>query len=299
MSFAVKSYENLRRSLWQVYKKELSKISALLQKLKNTKTPDEEDDTVHKLRQQIKKSRAVLRLLRSAMSNNHYRKLNKMMRDLGRCFSALRDSGVLVVTFRNLNDEYKKIGKIQEFKEIRKSLFNQHRENRKKMVEKDSRALKRAFSLFDSIVREFRSSVKKSQLRKKSGKVFRSDFLFIYEEGQAALKEVRKYPNAAHFHELRKQTKYLRYTFQLFEAFWPSFFNLLQNEGHSLTDQLGEEHDLYVLSKVVKVPQKIKKRIFQSRMELRHKALLIAPRLYGMNSKSFSEQIKSLFDNPR
>jgi CHAD domain-containing protein len=59
---------------------------------------------VHGARKQLKKARAMLRLLRSALGEEIYEKENAALRDAARPISGLRDSEVLPTTFSKMLD---------------------------------------------------------------------------------------------------------------------------------------------------------------------------------------------------
>ena len=59
-------------------------------------------------------------------------------------------------------------------------------------------------------------------------------------------------PSAEHLHEWRKRVKDLWYQQQLLEALWPEVMKAQAKEAKKLSKQLGEDHDLAVLTDVLR-----------------------------------------------
>ena len=59
-------------------------------------------------------------------------------------------------------------------------------------------------------------------------------------------------PTSEHLHEWRKRVKDLWYQQQLLEALWPEVMKAQAKEAKKLSKQLGEDHDLAVLTDVLR-----------------------------------------------
>jgi CHAD domain-containing protein len=65
------------------------------------------DEAVHDTRKRLKRLRAALRLERSAIGDETYRRENAAFRDLGKRLSAPRDAMVLIETLDELTDRFR------------------------------------------------------------------------------------------------------------------------------------------------------------------------------------------------
>ena len=70
----------------------------------------------------------------------------------------------------------------------------------------------------------------------------------IYRQGRRDFRAARETPSAERMHEWRKRTKDLWYHLRLLEEGWKPVIGALADEAHELSDRLGDEHDLTVLS---------------------------------------------------
>src|SRR5579863_2182951 len=67
-----------------------------------TRTHEPSDAAIHAARQHVKRARAILRLLRTAVGPRVYRQLNRELRDCNRALRAARDRSVVMETLRAL-----------------------------------------------------------------------------------------------------------------------------------------------------------------------------------------------------
>jgi CHAD domain-containing protein len=74
------------------------------------------------------------------------------------------------------------------------------------------------------------------------------------------------------FHEWRKQAKHLRYTLETLEPVWPPIIRTLADEARTLTNYLGDDHDLTVLRQHIGAEEQLSVLIEKRRTELRDKA---------------------------
>ena len=63
------------------------------------------DGSIHEVRKSIKRTRAVLRLIRDDIGKNLYRKENTYFRDINRNMSEIRSISVIIETLNKLNSD--------------------------------------------------------------------------------------------------------------------------------------------------------------------------------------------------
>jgi CHAD domain-containing protein len=104
MSYRLKTHEALASGIRRIAREQLE--GALC---KIVQPPaGNEIDAIHDLRRHIKKTRALLRLVRGEIGEKIYREENRQLRNVGREFSGLRDAGVrlqVIDGFRKQVDE--------------------------------------------------------------------------------------------------------------------------------------------------------------------------------------------------
>ena len=115
-------------------------------------------------------------------------------------------------------------------------------------------------------------------------------FQRIYRRGRRALRTACREPNVENLHELRKRAKDLWHAAQLVRERRPKRAKTLARRAHTLSDLLGEEHDLAILTeRVSNEPahlepaelELLQKLIKRRRQRLRRQALSCAARVYN------------------
>jgi len=258
-------------------------------------TPRASDSKIHDARRQIKRARATLRLLRNLVPAAQYQAENACLRDAARPLSKVRDASVLVDTFKHLvartDGRPPLSGAISFGRELVK-------ERARIRVAADGRSgVPQARSLLHSA----RSRASHWQLAGKGWSVVGAGVEKVYSQGRDALADVRKRPRDASFHELRKQTKYLRHQLQLLQPAWPRAIDPLVKELHRLSDQLGDDHDLAVLGQKLdddeeafvdeNSRQVLRATINGRRSSLQRQALRLGARIYEEKPKHFTSRL--------
>lgn len=119
----------------------------------------------------------------------------------------------------------------------------------------------------------------------------------VYKRGRRALHEARDRPSPKAFHEWRKQVKYLRYALETLTPLWPQMIDEIADQAHELSDYLGAEHDLTVLTQTAVANSDTMQNATLSALmalieryqsELRQKALSLGLRLYEERPKAFA-----------
>jgi hypothetical protein len=72
-------------------------------------------------------------------------------------------------------------------------------------------------------------------------------FKRIYRSARRAMPRPQVRPDDASLHEWRKRTKYVRHALQMLEPMRPAMLSPLVKRARSLTECLGEYHDLSLL----------------------------------------------------
>lgn len=200
--------------------------------------PDEEG--VHEARKALKRSRSVLRLVRTAIGTD-YQTLNSGMRELGRRLSDLRDADALAGTLDDLQKRHpgKQNGAV---KELRRRLAAQ-REQALKRIAKDAAAGREGSSLA-----EFEEMVAALPLAEITGDVAVTGVVATIRRGRKAFRQAVQTGSANDFHEWRKRAKDLRYQMGFLGRLWPHVLDGFSASARELEQRLGEDHNLSVLA---------------------------------------------------
>lgn len=228
-------------------------------------------ERVHDARKSLKKARASLRLLRPALRNSDYRHENTSLRDAARPLSAARDANVLPDTLRGLARHYRK-----PVSALRVNFKPQALHVKRTEVAHSRWQLRKA-----------RTRLKEMAVKGDNWSIVGPALKDIYRRGRRALAGARDEHTPEAFHEWRKQAKYLRYALETLEPVWPPVIRTLAGEARTLTDYLGDDHDLTVLQQHIGAEEQLRVPIGQRQTELRAKALALGAKLYEEEPKDF------------
>ena len=228
---------------------------------------------IHGARKQLKRARATLRLLRSAIGDELYRRENIAARDAARPLSQARDEEVLSQALAGLVERFGPVASGLHFRQDASELPARQLATIKAALE-TSMTRARGWELdddadWDCIEKGLRST---------------------YRRARHALRRSRKGRATEDLHEWRKQTKYLWHQLQLATPLAHGPIGELADEFHHLADYLGDEHDLAVLRE--RTSGKLTELIERRREELQDKAFALGERLYADKSKTFVHDLQ-------
>ena len=201
------------------------------------------DRAVHGVRKDLKRARAMLRLMREGLGEHEYHRGNTALRDAARDLSAARDSKVLLDTLRTLPQH-------GSASDLRARLRKEHALARNHLRSEAS-SVKRTRQTLRTVGRD----LAEASAERFDWPILRSGLRRVYARARAALAQVRRHPTAENLHELRKQTKYLWHQLQALPVARPLEGPHLATAAHHLSDLLGGEHDLAALrSRALEAP---------------------------------------------
>ncbi|MGZ8867320.1 MAG: CHAD domain-containing protein [Thermoanaerobaculia bacterium] len=213
---------------------------ALEQLLDERETPAER---IHNARKRFKESRAAVRLIRFALGDV-YRVENAWFRDAGRRLAALRDMDAVLEATDELAVYADGYHDRRLIRRLRRRLAYRQRRVKKADLEQSIEATARELpvakarvTLWPVIPDGFSAA----------GPGFRRTF----GDGRRAFREAVETPSPESFHEWRKRVKDHWYHVQILRNVWPEFTGPYLKEIESLSDDLGDRHDLDVLRHTV------------------------------------------------
>jgi CHAD domain-containing protein len=200
----------------------------------------------HQARKRIKKVRAALRLVRTALGEAVYRRENAACRDSARLLSEVRDAQVLRTTLDNLLLHFKHQISPQ-------GLQTADQQVRRCSPERVAAALGKKTDLAQAKARleNCRSRLKRQSLQTKGWRAIAGGLGRTYREGSDAYQLALSERSSSVFHEWRKSAKYLRHQLEIIEDSWSGLLHESVRRLHDLSDCLGEDHDLMTLRDTV------------------------------------------------
>lgn len=249
---------------------------------------------VHEARKSLKRVRALLRLVRPALSDEQYRRENARFRDIGRMLSASRDRQVMRETVASLASDA--IPQQQKALHALAEVLSKDLENGSDAVADQSVAL--AIAALD----EAKKDIKGKSLHFRIKDPLPLGMKRSYKSGQRALAAAKTQPDDETLHDWRKTVQaHWRHALLLSEA-WPAYFTVRANLAKELSDLLGADHDLAVLITFVQSgdgnvigtrhAELIAALASARQQELRAKAFANGKLLFADDAKELAERVK-------
>jgi CHAD domain-containing protein len=194
---------------------------------------------VHQARKEIKKLRAVFRLVQGEIKRRDYRKAGKALRQTGHRLAVPRDARVMLKAFEGLTGE----------------AGGRRFPNLYRLLKTHYRRKSRAFQADDSVpatrkdLRKVDRRVKRLRIEPGGWKTYAPGLRRSYRLGWHACKEARKRPLPEHLHAWRKQVKTFWHQLRLLCPHWPVAVRKMMDRLEQLGELLGDEHDLSLLQK--------------------------------------------------
>jgi excisionase family DNA binding protein len=202
---------------------------------------------VHNARKSCKRVRAAYRLIRDEIGYELYKQENICFRDASRQLAAARDSWVMIRTLDRLTAKFAEELPPQPFGGIRQIL----KENYERTLDQEIDDKTKIPSILDTMEKA-RRQIENLPIVHNDFNAFREGIRRVYRRGRRALHHVYAEPSSEGFHEWRKRAKYLWHQLEILEALWPDVLSQLAEALHTLSEYLGDDHDLAVLrSKVL------------------------------------------------
>jgi CHAD domain-containing protein len=205
-------------------------------------TDEDLGTAVHETRKSLKRLRATVRLARDELGDEPYRRENVAFRDAGRRLGGARDNQVLLETLDALIDGHPDEASPAHFERFKRTLESEHRAAQRRLHEGA------AVAEVLGELRRARERVRGWGLEREHLDVLAPGFRRIYRRGRRAYRRAREEPSTENLHDLRKRSKYLWYAAQIVRPAAPKKMKRIARRAHELSNLIGEDHDLAVLS---------------------------------------------------
>lgn len=247
-------------------------------------------ETVHGVRKEIKKLRAVLRLVRGGIGKDTYNEHTNALRDAADRLTALRDAEVKLNAFDDLLKQSK--GNGRRFLKIKAAL-------RKNCRTEEDRVFKGgSIASVKGILGQEKKRFDHLKIKASGWRAIKPGLKNVYGRGRKAFETAEWDASPEHFHQWRKRVKDLGHQLRLLCPARPHKLHACTKDLDKLGELLGDDHDLFMLEQFVagkfgpapgaKVFRKL---ISARREELRSAALKLGRRFYPQKPGRFARRI--------
>ncbi|MGD9762802.1 MAG: CHAD domain-containing protein [Candidatus Binatia bacterium] len=269
-------------------------IEQAVARLPAKRTPSVE--AVHEIRKRLKKTRAVLRLVRDALGPA-YQAENAALRDIAAKLAPLRDAAVVVESFDGLRQRFRAEMRSRAFARLRDALLERQRAA--------------ARSVDAGRVGEVRQDLQVLLTRIATwhidgdpGGAVISGSTRAYQRARKGFRRAYRDGSPECFHEFRKAAKDCWYHTCLLEPMWRPVLKGYRTALHDIGDLVGEEHDLSVLADVLRGLEGVDANavhtagglIDRRRHDLRAEVAPVAARVHADRRKAWQQRLRACWD---
>jgi CYTH domain-containing protein/CHAD domain-containing protein len=250
-------------------------------------------EAIHGARKDLKKVRAVLRLLRKELGHKRFEAENHRYRDAARMLSESRDAEVKLETLRALEEHAGKRFPATAALAWRQALEADHDRVAAARGETATR-----IEGARAAIEEAGGGISQWPIGNDSWRLLEPGLERTYRDGREALRQARAEGSAENVHEFRKRAKDHWYQLRLLRDAWPGLLEPTAEQAHVLADLLGDHHDLAVLAEDLggRAEPAASREDFEALIEARQAELLeaaleLGERLYAEKPKHFLRRL--------
>lgn len=240
MSYRLEAEEKPAAGMRRIALERLERAAEQLREAGRAADPSE---CIHTARKDLKKLRAVIRLLRRELGDDLYRAENDRYRQAGRLLSPSRDAEVMVETLEDLGERSSDAPAPADTEDW----LDQLRRERDLAVtaarEGDADSIRAALE----VVEEGRPRIEAWPLETESWKLVGPGIDRAYRRGRRAMRRAAADPSGANMHEWRKRAKDLWYHLRILRDALPDALAGSIGWADELASALGDHHDLTLL----------------------------------------------------
>lgn len=251
-------------------------------------------DAIHGARKDLKKVRAVLRLLREELGPKRFKAENRRYRDAGRMLAESRDAEVKLQTLRALAEHAGP--RFPSTAQAWRQALEADRDRVAAAHGEGAARLERARAALE----EAGVGISRWSIANDSWRLLEPGLDRTYRDGREALRRAQAEGSAENVHEFRKRAKDLWYQLRLLQGAWPGLLGPTAEQAHTLADRLGDHHDLAVLAEdlgergeLASSREDFEALIEARQAELLTQALDLGERLYAEKPKRFRRRLRA------
>jgi len=288
MAFCFKKKESVPRAIRRLGRE---RVANALECLKDCP----HGEAIHCARKDIKKVRAVLRLVRTGIERKEFRVLTKRLRQAAKYLAAPRDAHVKIETLAHLKSHFKGQLATSAWCHVREELRNAFAEEMNRFAkEKSSKTVQR-------LLHQVAKGLEGLKIKDKDWKALSPGMKATYVDGLRTYQKARRDSSSENLHAWRKRTKDLWYQITLLRRIWPEQMDKMTDDLAMLGELLGNDHDLVMLRHGVneicagerhsRELETLIGLIEERHRELRSAAVAIGARFYAEDPSAFSKRL--------
>ena len=256
------------------------------------RTDSSPEEAVHEARKDMKKLRAVVRLVRDEIGGDVYRRENALFRDAGQELSSVRDADVMLETLGNVEAELP--GRAAG--DLRQALAA-HR------IRTAAGARSQASTQVVEMLTSARRRIAHWPLDEDGFDAIAGGLERIYRRGRRDYRKARAEPTSENLHKWRKRAKDLWYHLTILRDTWRPVMEVLADEAHALSERIGDDHDLAVLlgwadEHAPHTVEALTGPVERRREQLQAEAFAIGARLYADKPGAFMRRLERWWNAP-
>ncbi|MGE5636204.1 MAG: CHAD domain-containing protein [Nocardioidaceae bacterium] len=239
------------------------------------------EEAVHEARKDMKKLRALLRLVRPQLGEPLYARENARFRDAARRLSDVRDADVMLAALGSLEGVERGAAR-----RLRAAL----RAHRARLEAESGGGVDASRQQVAAELAEAREAVAGWPLEGEGFAAIEPGLRRVYAQGRNRYRAALRDPSPERLHDWRKRVKDHWYHLTILRDLWPAPMEALAHEAHVLSERLGDDHDLVVLRDWaheragelrLDSPESLDEAVARRRAKLLADAIAIGRRLYG------------------
>ena len=294
MSYRFKHGETVAENVKRIAAEQLDSAIALLEGKCGAKC----EGSVHEVRKKIKKTRALLRMVRPELGD-FFADENIRLRDVGRNLSELRDGDALIATVNNLRRQ-------QDGAALQKLLGSARRRfGLEKRQREEQASAQKLFPSLAEELRKVRRTIRYWRIETDGFAAVAAGVERTFRAGRKAMAVARNSGRIEDYHEWRKRAKDHWYQVRLLNRLWGNVMSGHEQSLKDLEDALGEDVNLSLLEKhTQQLASKNRARLAMSplhrlvelaKADLQKRALEIGAKVYAEKPREFTDRLRRLW----
>lgn len=199
-------------------------------------------ELIHQLRKRCKKLRGLIRLVRPGFED--YSDENRTFRDAARLLSPVRDAAAMVETVERVKDRFSR--------QLAPNAFGEMYSNLKfRRIDLDADDIREKLVEIRKTFLDARERAGAWAVEGDDDDVIAGGLKKTFKRARKAMAKARETGDGDDFHEWRKRVKYHWYHARLLKRTWPDAMDAHRSLAKSLSDDLGDHHDLVVFGRLM------------------------------------------------
>lgn len=260
------------------------------------------DEAIHEARKSIKKTRALLKLMREELGDCFNRD-NIRLREIGQQLSEIRDAAAMLEAFEPLAQEHAGQLPRKVFLAVSAEL------HRRKKSEASPARMRTVLPRMATALRAIAKDAGAWPLKRDGFRALEPGLRQTLKRGRRAMNVAREKPEPDNFHQWRKRTKEHWYHTKLLERIWSDAIRKRESDLKELETLLGDDHNLSVLCDKIAADRSrfgseegadsFLDLAMRDQEKLRKSAMSLGKKLHEEKPRELTSKLSRLWNSPR